>query len=199
MFFKASKSDLSLLLILAVVGFFGSHGAVFGETGDSELDTQATVVNTSEVTLPEGVPDGQYRRIIQPFRSWTMICDENLLHKRKTCNISQSIEDTSGNTIFSWTLAATEDGRPFFILRVPLGVSNAGQIFLEIADGHQKVELAISGCDSTICIGYQKVGPRLKKAIYEGGEIGIFYIGGLSKPTRIRAPLAGLSEAIDNL
>jgi hypothetical protein len=38
---------------------------------------------------------------------------------QKVCNITQIIEDRTGNTAFSWSLAANEDGKPYFLLRTP--------------------------------------------------------------------------------
>jgi invasion protein IalB len=44
---------------------------------------------------------GQYKRTIQPFENWTLICDENLKKKEKVCNLSQIISDASGNQVFA--------------------------------------------------------------------------------------------------
>lgn len=156
-------------------------------------------VKPSDVVLPADVPLGQYRRVMQPFPNWTLICDENLKKRQKVCNISQSIVDGHGNTAFSWSLAAAEDGRPFFILRVPAGVGREGSIVMRLADKGGDVSVAIEGCDTRVCVGYQQVGPRLRAAVGRGGPVGISYTAGTpagSVEVSFFAPLAGLNEAL---
>lgn len=76
-------------------------------------------IKPSEVAIPPDVPIGMYRRLIRPFENWTLICDENLKSKQRICNVSQLVVDKAGNTVFSWSLAATAQGKPVMILRVP--------------------------------------------------------------------------------
>ncbi|KAA9349528.1 invasion associated locus B family protein [Ochrobactrum quorumnocens] len=205
---EADEHNFPLCLVLAFVGFLGSLVQAFGEPvfpasaapePMPEIVTLSAHVKPPEIALPDGVPLGKYRRIIQPYQNWTLICDENLLKKQKTCNITQSIVDEFGKTIFSWTLAAAQDGRPFFILRFPLDIDISGRISLGLADDGKEVTVGISGCNDSICIGYQEIGPRLKRAIQNGTEIGISYTHVSSQLINVNAPLAGLKEAIDEL
>ncbi|GAA3267943.1 hypothetical protein GCM10020258_38780 [Sphingomonas yabuuchiae] len=92
-------------------------------------------VKPSDITLPEGLPAGQYRRIFQPFPNWTLVCDENLQKKQKICNVARTIQGPDGGTVFSWSLAAAQDGQPIFILRVPTNVGMGGLIRLVLPDG----------------------------------------------------------------
>lgn len=57
-------------------------------------------IKPSEVTVPPGAELGRYRRIIQPFENWNLICDENLKTMKKICNITQSIVDQNGQFAF---------------------------------------------------------------------------------------------------
>lgn len=205
---KADERNSPLCIVLAFVGFLGSLVQASGESRSPasaapeptpEIITRSAYVKPSDIVLPDGVPLGKYRRIIQPFQNWTLICDENLFKKQKTCNISQSIVDEFGKSIFSWTLAAAQDGRPFFILRFPLDIDISGRVSLDIADGGKEVTVAISGCNTSICIGYQEVGPRFKIAIQRGTKIRISYMHVSSQLVNFSAPLTGLKEAINEL
>ena len=155
------------------------------------------VVKPSEVVVPDGVPIGQYRRITRPFLNWTLICDENLQKKQKVCNVSQTIVDRDGTTIFSWSLAATQNGQPFFILRLRLAVGEKGGVQLDLRDGGPIVNVPVTGCDQKVCIAYQPVGPRLRAAIQKELAIDVSYASGASTETlSFQAPFAGLSSAL---
>lgn len=154
-------------------------------------------VKPSDVALPADVPLGQYRRITQPFQNWTLICDENLAKKQKVCNVSQTVVNTAGATVFSWSLAAAQDGQPFFILRMPPTVGEGGTIELDLGDGGSIVAVPVKGCDATVCIAYQQVGPRLRAAVEKGRAVQVTYTAG-SPPTTVsfRAPFEGLDSAL---
>ncbi|MFD1198048.1 invasion associated locus B family protein [Brucella gallinifaecis] len=154
------------------------------------------MVKRSDVVLPTDVPMGQYRRVTQPFVNWTLICDENLAKKQKVCNISQTIVDSSGAAVFSWSLAGSQDGKPFFILRIPGAVGLQGSIVMRLSDTGKDVPVAIEGCDGKVCIGYQQVGPRLRAAVKKGGVVGISYKGNSLQEVTFSVPLAGLNEAL---
>ncbi|MBB4611555.1 invasion protein IalB [Sphingomonas yabuuchiae] len=154
-------------------------------------------VKPSDITLPEGLPAGQYRRIFQPFPNWTLVCDENLQKKQKICNVARTIQGPDGGTVFSWSLAAAQDGQPIFILRVPTNVGMGGLIRLVLPDGGAPVPIAVQGCNPTICLAYQSVSQRLRTAVEQGVTVEISYgSGSPPKPVRFFAPLAGLAAAL---
>ncbi|SDD07577.1 Invasion associated locus B (IalB) protein [Bradyrhizobium brasilense] len=154
-------------------------------------------VKPSNVSVPANVPLGQYRRVIRPFPNWTLICDENLDKKRRVCNVSQTVVGPDGAVVFSWSLAATQEGQPFFILRTPTGVGANGTIKLDLGDGGAALAVPIKGCDEKVCLAYLPVGPRLRTAAERGGPVQVAYDSGApSNAVSFRAPLAGLTAAL---
>lgn len=160
--------------------------------------TPGFVVKPSDVALPSDVPPGEYRRIIRPFPNWTLICDENLAKKQRVCNIAQTILGPDGSTVFSWSLAAAQDGQPFMILRAPPSVGKERAIQLGFPDGTAPVAVPIEGCDATVCIAYLPVGPRIRAAVKKGVAVGISYESGDAGAGAVsfRAPFDGLSAAL---
>ena len=164
---------------------------------DSAGLTPGYTVKPAEVTLPAGVPLGQYRRTFQPFPNWTLICDENFLKKQKVCNIAQTILGPDGSTVFSWSLAASQDGQPILILRAPPSIGKNGTIQLNLADGAPPIKAAVQGCDPATCLAYQPLGARLRSAVKKGLVVDISYAAGTQLQTlSFRAPLAGLAAAL---
>lgn len=206
MFTKARRLFPATNLFLAFVTLLGSPALAAGQ-GQSPTPAPQTPasgtakpdysVKGSEVAVPNDVPLGQYRRITQPFPNWTLICDENLKKKQKVCNISQTIVDSRGNAAFSWSLAAADDGRPFFILRAPPAIGNKGVITLDLPDKGPKVLVAVEGCNPTVCIAYQQVGPRFRAAVNNAGPVGVsFEAADGSGKISLSVPLNGLSDAL---
>ncbi len=157
-------------------------------------------IKPADIAIPDGVPVGQYRRIIRPFQNWTQICDENLKIKKRVCNISQTIVHDKGVTVWSWSLAATEEGKPFMIIRVPPIVGVGKDIQLEFADKTAPIKIQTTGCDRNVCVSYLPVGPRMRGYISKGSAPEISYsftdVQGRSNRISLRAPLKGLSEAL---
>lgn len=156
-------------------------------------------VKPSEVIVPDTASLGSYRRVIQPFKNWVLICDEDLSARKKICNISQTIIDQQGQQIFSWSLAADQDGRPFFILRFPSTTDGRQPILIDIPDKGAAASVRIKACDATVCLAYQAVGPRLRGAIDKGDTIGILYQVSSSAPVQFTAPLLGLKQALNKI
>lgn len=157
-------------------------------------------IKPSEVSLPADVPLGQYRRMIQPFRNWTLICDENLKVEKRVCNVSQTIVDAAGAAAFSWSLAATQAGDPLMILRAPPTVGAGNTIELSFDDGQAPVQVSVSGCNETVCIAYLPVGPRMRGYVGKKAVAEISYVRtpaqGPPVKVALRAPLDGLSDAL---
>lgn len=153
-------------------------------------------IKPSEVSVPPDVPIGMYRRVIHPFGNWTLICDENFKAKQKICNITQIIVDEAGNTVFSWSLAATAEGRPMIILRVPPAVSAGSEIRLSFADRAKPVRVSVENCDPNVCLGTVPVGPILRDNIARKTKVRVSYDtpdGAVS----VSLPFHGLSQALE--
>lgn len=205
--FLNSKKSL-LLLSFLVLSKLLAPSAWGGERSDGAMPGGSSApasqfhVKPSDIHVPDGVPLGQYLRIARPFENWTLICDENLAKKQRVCNVSQTIVDASGASVFSWSLAAAEDGKPLFILRVPPVVGEGDSITLDLADGGGVVQVPVKGCNTQICLAYQPVGPRFKAAVAKARTVQVsFGRGRDGSPggVTLSAPLAGLSSALDGI
>lgn len=153
-------------------------------------------VKSSDVLVPQGVPMGKYRRIIQPFENWILICDENLKTRRKVCNISQTFTDDTGAQVFSWSLAANVDGKPFMILRAPAVIGAGSKISLKLAGLDRDVDVEVKACDASVCIGYQPVGPILRQQIGNETTARVSYARSSGENVSIDAPFKGLAAAL---
>lgn len=169
---------------------------LFGGVASAEQASLVLTIKEPDVRLPEGVHPGQYRRIIQPFRNWTLICDENLQAKTRVCNVTQSIVDQTDRMVFSWSVAATGEGRPFLILRTLPGLGSQGAVTLAIADDRAPVRVPVDGCNAAVCVGTVPIGPRLRPQIANGGMIGISYATSAGEAIEISAPLSGIDDAL---
>ncbi len=158
-------------------------------------------IKSSEVVLPQGVAPGQYRRMIQPFPNWTLICDENLKEKQRVCNITQTIIDQAGTMAFSWSLAATSNGKPIMIIRVPAEVGKGSPVQIAFASGKIQVNLVnarTGDCDRNICLILQPVGPVLRDQINKQVDVRITYANPAkgNDPVIIDTTLRGLPKAL---
>jgi invasion protein IalB len=153
-------------------------------------------IKPSEVGVPADVPFGQYRRITTPFENWTLICDENLKAKQMVCNVSQVIVDEADRMIFSWSLAATEDGKPFMILRTAPTAQVDGKIALKFPGRASPVNVAIDGCNEIVCVGKVPVGPVLREQIGREAEPEISYSTTTGESISVGTSLKGLATAL---
>ena len=183
MFVRASFNVVLLLLC-------GVFSAAAQEHNDRYF------LKPSEVALPKGAQWGEIRRSIQPFENWTLICDENLKRKEKTRNVSQIITDQAGVAIFSWSLAATRNGDPFMLLRVPPLVEKQQALKVSFPGRPQPIMLDYKGCDGKICLAMLPVGPITREHIDKESVVTI----GFSQnrhPVEIAVPLKGLKAALN--
>ncbi len=150
----------------------------------------------SDVALPKGAQWGEIRRTIQPFEDWTLICDENLKRKQKTCNVSQIITDQAGVAIFSWSLAATRNGEPFLLLRVPPAVEKREALKISFPGRPKPVVLDYKGCDDSICLAMLPVGPITREHIDKESVVTIGFSQN-RQPIEIIVPLKGLKAALN--
>lgn len=177
-------------VLLAAASLLLTGGSVAGQ------ETGSFRIKPSEVVPPQGVPLGSYRRIIHPFENWNLICDENLKAKHKVCNISQSFIDQNQALVFSWSLAADEKGKPFMILRAPAQLGTANKISLGIAGRERPVDVELTACDDTVCVGYLPVGPILRQQIGKEATINVSYSPPSGAAVSLDAPFKGLKTAL---
>ncbi|NNU63608.1 invasion associated locus B family protein [Ochrobactrum soli] len=169
---------------------------LLGGVASAQQPSATLRIKEAEVRLPDGVQPGQYRRIIQPFENWTLICDENLQKKTRVCNVTQAIIDQSNRMVFSWSVAATQDGKPYMIVRTLPGIGDKGTVVLTILDDRAPVRVSVDGCNDIVCVGTVPIGPRFKPQIDKGATVGIFYKTMSGEAIDITAPLAGISSAL---
>lgn len=184
---------LPLLAVMACI--FLPGGSSFGQ-GKSEGQELTFRIKEPDVAVPDGVPSGQYRRIIQPFDNWTTICDENFKAKQRVCNIGQSIVNEAGEVVFSWSLAASHDGKPFMILRIGADAQPKGSVQVKLPGRKQPVNIKIEGCNSQICVAKTPVGPVFREHINKQSGVGISYETTDNRTMTIPATLKGLSDAL---
>lgn len=153
-------------------------------------------IKPSEVAVPADVPLGQYRRVTHPFENWTLICDENLHAKQKICNVGQSVVDQNDQLVFSWSLAAAEDGKPFMILRTLPNARTAATVSLAFDGRPKPVEVKLDACDTTVCVGLVPVGPILREQISKEATPRISYSVEGGGTVTVEAPLKGLATAL---
>lgn len=154
-------------------------------------------IKPSEVEIPEGKEMGQYQRVIRPFGNWTLICDEDLTAHERICNVTQTIEDRNGTMAFSWSLAATETGDPYMILRAAPDAAREGVISLEFDSRDEPVDVHIDGCNRRVCIGMVPVGPILRGQIAEETSPLVSYQTADGDAVEIETTLEGLSRAFE--
>jgi invasion protein IalB len=154
-------------------------------------------IKPSEVAVPPDVKLGQYRRTIRPFENWTLICDENLQARQMICNVTQVIEDHAGKMAFSWSLAATKDGKPYMILRTPPSVGGDGQISVQFEGQRKPVDVRIDACNEVVCVGMMPVGPLMREQIKKAGTPTISYLTASGETITITVLLKGLATALE--
>lgn len=156
-------------------------------------------VRASDVAIPPDAKLGQYQRTIRPFENWTLICDRNLAARQMVCNVTQQIQDQWGNIAFSWSLAATKEGKPFMILRAPANTDSKRVISLDLPGQTDSVEVKIDSCNTTVCIGFLPVGSLMRQQIEGRVTVRITYTNNVGDQVSIAGPLKGLSAALGSI
>lgn len=152
------------------------------------------VVVPSSVQPPEGVELGSFRRTIQPFRNWTLICDEDLKKKERICNVRQEIAIEGAGTIFTWAIAASDTGEPKMIATLPAAVGNGGKLEL-LFDGDARFSTSVN-CNNRACTALIPVGPQIRRHIAERLTVGISFVAQPVGRIEFRAPMEGLDDAL---
>jgi len=159
----------------------------------------AYAVKPSDVVVPEGETLGEFRRMIQPFKNWTLICDESLKSKRRVCNVTQSIVNAQGAVAFNWSLVATADGKPLMVMRVPAGAGVGAQIELAMGDSPDRIVAQTDRCDAAFCFATIAIGDMLRRHIRAATPCRVSYPLPQAQPVVLEAPLEGLSAVLAKL
>lgn len=190
---SSKKKPAMFLLALAGAALSGSLSAAGQDAAPQYF------IRPSDVQIPEGLDWGQYRRTVQPFKNWTLICDENLKKMEKICNISQIIVDRSDAQVFSWSLAATKDGAPMMILRTPATTDRKIPIRVLFPGRDKPVLINIEGCDDNVCVAIMPVGPITREHIGKSSEVTFIYALEAGRQVKLSLPLQGIAIALGAL
>ena len=166
---------------------------------EQQAPSAAYAVKQSDVVVPEGQKLGEFRRIIQPFKNWTLICDENLKSKRRVCNFTQSIINQQGAVVFNWSLVATAGGKPLMMMRAPAAIGVGQPIRLTLGKKPDWIVAQIDRCDASFCFATIAIGDVLKRHIRAGTDCAISYQISQSETIAFDAPLEGLYAALAGL
>ncbi|SED71287.1 Invasion protein IalB, involved in pathogenesis [Rhizobiales bacterium GAS188] len=156
-------------------------------------------VKPSDVAIPEGETLGEFRRVIQPFKNWILICDESLKSKRRVCNITQSVIDQQGAAVFNWSLIATADGKPLMMMRIPAAAGQGAQIELAMGEKPDRIIARTDRCDANSCFATIAIGDMLRRHIRAGTPCAVSYRLAQAGPVSFQAPLDGLFAALSGL
>lgn len=170
-----------------------------GAAAQSEAPSSGYAVKPSDVAIPPGETLGDYRRMIQPFKNWTLICDESLKSKRRVCNITQTIVGAQGAVAFNWSLVATADGKPLMIMRVPAVVGPGQPIELAMGDKPDRIVAPIDHCEAGFCVATIAIGDMLRRHIRAATPCRVSYPLPQAPPVVLEAPLEGLYIALSRL
>lgn len=153
-------------------------------------------IKPSDVVVPPELKLGDYQRTIRPFENWTLICDENLKKRQRVCNVTQIIENEAGQVAFSWSLAATNKGDPYMILRAAPVAKSDGRISLKFDGRKEPIQVQLSGCNNTVCVGMLPVGAVMREQISKSTAPTISYPTADGQMVSVTANLKGLSTAV---
>jgi invasion protein IalB len=177
--------------VLVVCLLLSGHDAA-----GQEVISSGFRIRPSEVTVPPDATLGEYQRMVRPFENWTMICDENLKARQRVCNVTQTIENQAGQLAFSWSLAATPEGKPYMILRTAPVAKSDGLVSLKFEGREEPVRVQLDGCNSAVCIGMLPVGPIMREQISKNSAPTVSYPTRDGKTVSVTATLKGLSTAV---
>ncbi len=182
---------LSLATVLALL--WAGCGPAAGQDGNASPSYR---IRPSAIVLPKGVKPGDYARTTRPFENWTLICDQNFATREKICNVTQIIEDSTGRMVFSWSLAATQAGKPYMILRAAANAMSYLPISVQFTEPKRQLDIHIDGCNEDVCLGMLPVERIMREQIAKNAETTISYMTRNGDTVTIQAPLKGLSVAL---
>ncbi|WP_066502952.1 invasion associated locus B family protein [Bradyrhizobium macuxiense] len=183
------------LACLALAIWFGAAAGAAAQP----VSSSGYAVKPSDVVVPPGETLGEFRRMIQPFKNWTLICDESLKSKRRVCNVTQSIVDADGAVVFNWSLVATADGKPLMVMRIPASAGAGQPIELAMGDTPDRIVAQTDHCNAGFCFATIAIGNVLKRHIRAATPCRVSYQIPQVGPVVLEAPLDGLSAVLSKL
>ncbi|AQS41659.1 MAG: Invasion associated locus B family protein [Candidatus Tokpelaia hoelldobleri] len=192
------KRILTVLSVLSGPALFIMSGAGLAQVHG--IDSSSYSIHPPRISVPDGQL-GAVRRSLMQFYGWTLICDETIARKRVVCNVTQAVVDGDGNEVFSWSLAATDNGHPFMLLRIPANANKNVPVELGFRRGKQQssVKIPFIGCDANVCLAQTPVGPILTKAIDSETAAAISYQATDGKRIMFNVSFAGLKQAVASI
>ncbi|WP_336287565.1 MULTISPECIES: invasion associated locus B family protein [unclassified Bartonella] len=192
---KSSKiiKERNVLVEIFLILFLLGNGESFSNENDD-----AYTVHPPQLSVPRGGP-GETRRIIMQFYNWTLICDEKKSLHQGICNVTQTVHDQRGNTIFSWSLVSTKNGQAVMLFRTlpKADTSVPIQIFV---DGVKKpILIHYKECSRIVCLAQSPVEPILTGQIEKNKDVRISYKMKEGKIFSFIVPFKGLSAALYSL
>jgi invasion protein IalB len=166
---------------------------------EQQAPSAVYAVKPSDVIVPEGEKLGDFRRVIQPFKNWILICDESLKSKRRVCNVTQSIINQQGAIVFNWSLAATAGGKPLMMMRVPAAVGVGQPIRLALGQKPDWIVAQTDRCDASLCFATIAIGDMLKRHIHAGTVCTVAYPLSPTETVAFQTPLDGLYDALTSM
>ena len=189
---KSHKLIVGVIYFLSVNQLFGAQTVGISSHGKYRI-------KPSEVIVPNDVPLGKYRRVIQPFSNWTLVCDENINAKQKICNVTQVIVDQNDELVLNISLAATKEGAPFFFVRTPSNIDKNKGFSVLLPSINKIYRFEIDGCNDIVCVGKFPVLSVINRHILNKSIIDISYYMGEKNELSVRVMLDGLSSALNSL
>lgn len=142
---------------------------------------------------------GGIKRSIAQFEDWFLICDELRVEKKVVCNVTQAVNDPTNTVVFSWTLATTQEGKPFMLLRTLPTADTKFGIQLIDSDNQELVKLAYAGCDAKICMAQMAINMLFSQQIDNGRVVQVVYKLNNGRVISMKLPLKGLKEAVESV
>ncbi|PIT70721.1 invasion associated locus B family protein [Bartonella tribocorum] len=155
-------------------------------------------VHPPHLSIPKGEP-GETRRIIMQFYDWTLICDEKQKLKQGICNVTQTVHDQEGNTIFSWSLVSTTNGQAVMLFRTLPNSDINAPIQMFVKGVKKPVFINYTQCNETVCLAQSSVGPILTKQIEQNNKVRISYKLKEGRVFSFTVPFKGLNAALNSL
>ncbi|WP_375666168.1 invasion associated locus B family protein [Bartonella sp. TT121SHDZB] len=186
---KKRSMLVKVLFALALIGK--------GESFAKENNNIYTV-HPPHLSIPKGEA-GETRRIIMQFYDWTLICDEKQKLKQGICNVTQTVHNQEGNTIFSWSLVSTTNGQAVMLFRT-LPNSDINVPIQMFVQGIKKpILIHYTQCNETVCLAQSPVGPVFTKQIEQNNKVRISYKIKDGKVFSFTVPFKGLNAALNSL
>ncbi|WP_332060297.1 invasion associated locus B family protein [Bartonella sp. CB74] len=189
---KIIKEQNILVGFLLIFFLLGNCKSFANENND------VYTVHPPQLSVPRGGP-GETRRIIMQFYNWTLICDEKKSLHQGICNVTQTVHDQRGNTIFSWSLVSTKNGQAAMLFRTLPKADTSVPIQMFVDGVKKPILIHYKQCNRIICLAQSPVGPILSRQIEQNKNVRISYKMKEGNTFSFIVPFKGLSAALYSL